>query len=243
MNRFLCWFSCGAASAVAAKMTAEKYGEACSVVYCDTSRDEHPDNLRFLRDVEAWIGKTVTIIRSDKYASIDDVFAQTRYMAGVAGARCTTEMKKLPREAFQLETDTHVFGYTVEEAKRAEDFDERNPSTATEWILIDNQIDKPTCLKMLRDAGIALPVMYSLGFEHNNCLGCVKASSPGYWNRVRLLFPDVFTKRAEQSRALGCRLVRVMGKRVFLDELPEEETAPDDTVQCGPGCQLTLGDW
>jgi len=31
--------------------------------------------------------------------------------------------------------------------------------------------------------------------------------------------PDVFAHRAEQSRRIGCKLVRVKGERIFLDEL------------------------
>jgi hypothetical protein len=79
--------------------------------------------------------------------------------------------------------------------------------------------------------------MYELGFEHNNCIGCVKSTSTGYWNRVRRLFPDVFDRRARQSRLIGARLVRVKGVRVFLDELPLEEHDPDDDIDCGPVCQ------
>lgn len=118
-SRVLVWFSCGAASAVAAKLAVQKYADRCVVVYCDTLTSEHPDNARFFRDVEAWIGKPIQMIRSTQYDSIDEVFVRTKYMAGIAGARCTTELKKLPRLSFQRDTDTHVFGYTADEAKRA----------------------------------------------------------------------------------------------------------------------------
>lgn len=190
--RILVWFSCGAASAVASKVAVDKYGDLCEVVTCDTRNTEHPDNERFLQDVERWIGKPITQLRSSKYASTDDVFAATRYMSGSKGARCTTELKKLPRVAFQRETDTHIFGYTADEQRRADDFEKRNPELAVEWILIDEGISKEDCLKRLTSAGIALPKMYSLGFDHNNCMGCVESASPGYWNRTRKLFPDVF---------------------------------------------------
>jgi hypothetical protein len=56
-RRRLVWFSCGAASAVAAKLAVEKYEDACEVVYCDTMATEHPDNQRFFNDVERWIGQ------------------------------------------------------------------------------------------------------------------------------------------------------------------------------------------
>ncbi len=243
--RHVAWFSCGAASAVAAKLVVEKCGAQCEVVYCDTLKTEHADNARFLIDVEQWIGRKISIIRSEKYASIDEVFEKTRYMAGPRGARCTVEMKKIPREAFERPTDTHVFGYTFDEQSRAAAFETQNPALSVEWVLIDQFIRKEDCYRMLRKVGIALPAMYGLGFDHNNCIGCVKAQSPGYWNRVRSHFPEVFARRARQSRMLGARLVllgQVDGQNVrgFLDELPLDASASDDAIECGPACQQPL---
>jgi hypothetical protein len=163
-------------------------------------------------------------------------------MSGIAGAICTSEMKKVPREAFQQPDDIHIFGYTYDEQDRAEQFEENNPSLAVEWILIDNFITKAECLRRLKQAGIALPAMYGLGFAHNNCLGCVKATSPGYWNRTRRLFPEVFSRRARQSRELGARLARLDGERIFLDELAANLDGPDDAIDCGPACQMPLFD-
>lgn len=238
--RVLSWFSCGAASAVAAKLTIEKYGERAQVVYCDTFASEHEDNRRFFEDCERWFGQPIAVIRSKKYETVDDVFARERYMAGVAGAKCTVEMKKVPRVDFQRESDTHVFGYTAEEWRRAERFEENNPDLAVEWVLIEAHVTKAECLRRLKAAGIALPAMYALGFEHNNCLGCVKSQSPGYWNKIRRLFPDVFERRVLQSRLLGVKLAKVNEERVFLDEIPLDDTTPDDDIDCGPVCQLSF---
>lgn len=238
--RRVVWFSCGAASAVAAKLATETYGSDCEVVYCDTSRDEHPDNLRFLADVEKWIGRTIALIRSDRFEGVDQVISRTRYMAGVSGARCTVELKKRPRELWQRPDDVHLFGYTVEENDRAEQFEENNPELHVEWPLIVNFITKRECLNRIGEAGIKLPAMYGLGFEHNNCLGCVKATSPGYWNRIRQHFPETFDKRARQSRLLGVKLARLNDVRVFLDELPTDAVGADDAIGCGPVCQMAL---
>lgn len=242
MGRALVWYSDGAASAVAAKLAVEKYGDHCEVVKCDTTRDEHPDNLRFRRDVERWIGRTVTLIRSEKYTGIDDVYERERYMAGIAGARCTTELKKLVRLAYQRDDDVHVFGYTADEWKRARDFETNNPELVCDWILVENFVRKADCHRMLHDAGIATPAMYGLGFEHNNCLGCVKATSPAYWNRIREHFPDTFARRARQSREIGARLVRLNGERIYLDELPPDAGAGegDGDIECGPFCQMNF---
>ena len=213
-------------------------GQEVLVVHCDTLASEHPDNARFKSDVERWIGQSIVTIRSDVYKDIDDVFVRRRYMAGVAGAICTTQLKRAPREAFQRPTDLHVFGFTSDESKRANAFEDRNPTLAVDHLLIELGIDKQRCLDMLTEAGIALPAMYGLGFDHNNCIGCVKSASAGYWNRTRRLFPEVFARRAHQSRLIGARLVKVKGKRIFLDELPEDAYAPDDDIECGPVCHV-----
>jgi 3'-phosphoadenosine 5'-phosphosulfate sulfotransferase (PAPS reductase)/FAD synthetase len=240
MSRVLVWFSDGAASAVAAHLAIQKYRGRVpvEVVKCDTTVSEHPDNERFRRDVELWIGQRVILLRSDTYADIDDVFARTRYMAGNAGARCTTELKKLVRQRYEQPDDIHVFGYTADETPRVLAFEANNPELLCDWVLVQQVIGKAECYQILQDAGIALPAMYAAGFEHNNCLGCVKASSPAYWNRTRRLFPDVFARRAVQSRDLGARLVRVASERIFLDELDPHAGAgeSDGDIECGPFC-------
>jgi hypothetical protein len=234
--RRIVWFSCGAASAVAAKIVTLAHRDA-EIVYCDTSKDEHPDNRRFLMDVQRWTNKQVTVISSEKYTSIEDVFEKRKYMSGPKGAICTTEMKKIPRFAFQRPDDTHIFGFTSDEGRRIDSFKARNPELRLEWPLLALDIEKDDCYRILKEAEIALPVMYGLGFKNNNCLGCVKATSPVYWNRVRTVFPAVFQRRAEQSRALGVKLARYKGERVFLDELPaDERTGDEENISCGPEC-------
>lgn len=236
--RVVSWFSCGAASAVASKLAVEKYGQACEVVYCDVLDTEHPDNARFLKDVEAWLGTEVRLIRSQDYSSVDDVFKRTRYMAGINGARCTTEMKKIPRYEFQRPDDVHVFGLTADERDRIERFEANNPELRCDWLLRDQGISKRSCLEILEDEGVELPALYALGYKNNNCLGCVKATSARYWNMVRRDFPEVFERRARQSRDLGVRLTRYKGKRIFLDELPPHyrPAEPLEDISCGPDC-------
>lgn len=242
--RYVAWFSCGAASAVAAKLAVDEYGDKCVVVYCDTSKSEHPDNMRFLADVERWIGKPILKLKSEKYDSVEQVFQERRYMSGIKGAICTTEMKKLPRLHWQDFDDVHIWGLTFDEQKRIKQFEQNNPELRLRWILRDHQLGKKQCLQLVEQAGIRLPEMYALGFEHNNCIGCVKATSPDYWRKVRRLFPEVFAERARRSREINCRLVRINGERKFLDELPADselalwEGIADvrESIECGPMC-------
>ena len=112
MSRVVSWYSCGAASAIATKLTL-KDAPAAEVVYCETG-GEHSDNERFLTDCEIWFGKSITRLRSAKYASTWDVWEDRSYLAGISGAPCTSELKVAPRLAWQRQDDVHVFGYTAD---------------------------------------------------------------------------------------------------------------------------------
>ncbi len=223
MTRVLCWFSCGAASAVAAKMAIEKYGDRCEVLYCDTLAYEHPDNRRFLADVESWIGVKVKMLRSEKYTDIYDVFDKTKYLVGPYGARCTTELKKLVRRKYQRKDDIHVIGFTADELKRINDLSFGEPDMQCDWILRDNGVTKRDTLIAIKNAGIELPAMYRLGYKNNNCIGCVKGQQ-GYWNKIRVDFPDAFDRMAKQERKMDVAINKSyagdgLRKRIFLDEL------------------------
>jgi hypothetical protein len=241
MARVVVWFSCGAASAVAAKLALERFSPTHEVVvaYCDTSADEHDDNARFLADVELWLGIKIQVLRSEEFRSVDDVFAKRRYMAGIKGAPCTVALKKVPRFRFQRADDIHVFGFTADEGKRIAEFESRNPELTCAWVLRDAGVTKQSCYWELVRAKIDLPAMYRLGYRNNNCKGCVKATSPAYWAKVRRDFPEVFADRARRSRELGARLVRLRGRRIFLDELPDGDFSRSriiEDISCGPEC-------
>ena len=93
---------------------------------------------------------------------------------------------------------------------------------------------------MLLNEGLKLPQIYKHGFPNANCIGCVKATSPTYWNLVRKEFPKVFDDRAEQSYRIGTKLVRVNGKRMFLKDLPANAKGKDLKnyhIECGIFCE------
>lgn len=238
------WFSSGAASAVAAKLTMEKYGKTHEVrIINNPIKEEHPDNLRFLKDVEKWLGLPIEFAVNDKYReqSCVDVWAKRRFMSGPLGAPCTIELKKKARETWEVNNkpDWHVLGFTVEEKKRSSRFKAGERSNLLE-VLIEAEMTKQDCYDYLRKAGLRLPQIYSLGYPNANCIGCVKATSPTYWNHVRRVHPKTFEERAIQSRDIGARLVRVKGERLFLDELDKNAIgAPMKTMgfECGIFCE------
>jgi len=242
------WFSCGAASAVAAKLTIEQFGNTHNIrIINNPVAEEDEDNRRFLKDVETWLGYPIELATNEDWpdAKCTDVWAKRRWMYGgkgkKAGAPCTVELKKMARYQWEVKNKAEwlVLGFTVEEQRRHNDFVKRERPTLIP-VLIDAGMTKQACFDMLSAAGIKLPRIYLMGYPNANCIGCVKASSPTYWNHVRKMHPDVFSERAKQSREIGCKLTRVKGVRVFIDELdPEARGRPLKSMKmdCNSFCE------
>jgi len=90
-------------------------------------------------------------------------------------------------------------------------------------------------IAIIADAGINLPVLYGLGFSCNNCIPCVKATSPAYWALVRKHFPAEFARMTELSHRLDVRLTRLEGERAFIDDIPADHPM-SDPIQ--PACDF-----
>ncbi|TDC48856.1 hypothetical protein E1258_27675 [Micromonospora sp. KC207] len=207
MSRIVVWYSDGAASAVAAKLTIAEHGHDNVVVATTATYSEHPDNARFRADIERWLQHPVAELRSTEYHDTWEVWERTGYLVGPDGARCTGELKKKPRFGFQLPNDVQVFGFTLEERARADRFRQQNIEVKLATPLIDHGLTKADCLGLLEAVGIALPEMYLLGYRNNNCIGCVKGGI-GYWNKIRRDFPDVFARMAALEQRLGRTVLR-----------------------------------
>lgn len=235
------WFSCGAASAVAAKRTVEKYGATHNIAIVNNPVDEEDsDNRRFLADVSCWLRMPIIEAVNEEIGTTSAVavWDKRKYMSGIKGAPCTAQLKKEARYQFELRNTIHwhVLGFTADEKERHNRFVKFERENVLP-VLIDEGITKSACFEIIQDAGIELPRIYKLLYPNANCIGCVKATSPTYWNHVRKTHPAVFQQRAEQSRRLGCRLVRYKGKRIYLDELPEDATGRKmKSYECGIFC-------
>lgn len=239
-GRVLVWISCGAASACAGKMTLQQFPDA-ELLYCNTLPFEHPDNPRFLGDIEKWTGKQVKILQSKKYTDIFDVWRKRNFLLSAPPARmaiCTIELKRAVREVYQSFGDVHVFGFGVDELARINRFERDNPEISLTWPLRDAGMNKQDCLNMLMQAGIELPAMYKLGYKNNNCIGCVKGGK-GYWNKIRVDFPDYFWNMARFEREINARVFN----DVWLDELSPTAGRYESEyeIECGPVCGTTGG--
>lgn len=243
-RRHVLWFSNGAASAVAARLVLAEQHTSVHIVSINPGA-EHPDNARFSKECAAWFGHPIEALRSEKYADTWAVWEKTRYLVGPTGARCTGELKKKVRFAYQRPDDIQVFGFTADarEVKRAERFREQNPEVNLRTPLIERGLTKDDCLGLLAAAGIEVPVMYRLGYDNNNCIGCVKGGA-GYWNKIRVDFPEVFARMADLEQRIGATVLRRNGHRlplIDLDPSAGRMSKPHD-FECSLLCSGVLDD-
>lgn len=232
------WLSAGVSSFVAGYL-AENVDE---YIYIDID-DQHPDSMRFIKDCEKVLGKEVTILRSQFYSNVEQVCLSVRYVNGVHGAPCTRMLKKQVRKRWELDhmTDdlTYVWGMDCNEKHRADRIVEGFPEVKHEFPLIEKGFTKDDAHGICRQLGIRRPMMYDLGYNNNNCIGCVKGGA-GYWNKIRQDFPKVFEARSRMERDIGHSIL----KDCFLDELPPDKGRMSEEVmdECSILCQLAIMD-
>lgn len=245
-GRIVVQFSCGAASAVAAKLVLGDYGLSHEVHLINAFlKEEHSDNRRFLADCERWLNHSIIVLRDEKYgASVREVFRRKRYLKGLHGAPCRRALKGDVLDTYMRPGDIWVLGYTAEEVDRLNDFHDANPLARTLNPLIDRGLTKADCLALIERAGIDLPITYRMGYHNANCIGCVKGGA-GYWNKIRHDFPADFEEmaRIEEDIGPGARLLRhrggpLKGQRFYLRELhPDAGRHEDINIECGVACE------
>jgi hypothetical protein len=227
------------------KLAIAEYGDRLTIA-CIGLTTEHPDSVRFAADCAAWFGRPITYLHSDRYADTWQVWEDRRYLVGTSGAPCTGELKRKVRYDWQHPDDLHLFGYCAGEEHRLDRMREADPGLDLAAPLIDAGLDKASCLGLIERAGIELPAMYRLGYENNNCIGCVKGGM-GYWNAIRVDFPDVFDRMAKLEREVGHAVCseEIPGptrtkRSVWLDELDPDrgDFNRDQPANCSLLCEV-----
>lgn len=228
----VCWFSAGVSSFVAALLSKPD-----RVVYIDID-DQHSDSMRFVRDCEEKLGREIEILKSP-YGSVENVIRANGFIRQAKSAcKCTDYLKKRLRkewESKQTEPITHVWGFDVTERGRAENICAAMPRADHEFPLIDAMLTKADAHGICALRGIKRPAMYDLGYSNNNCVGCVKGGM-GYWNKIRVDFPEVFKARALMEREIGHSCIN----GIYLDELDPHAGRMSDEIlpECGIFCEL-----
>lgn len=240
MARIVCHYSCGAASAVMCKLILAQHPPENVFILNAFVKEEHEDNRRFLKDCEKWFAHPIIVLRDTKYdASAQRVWIQKRFLAnGQWGAPCSGALKRDVLEAWCAPSDTHVIGYTTEEQDRVDQWIDANNGKSFLTPLIDANLSHDDCLGMVERAGLVLPLMYRLGYNNANCIGCCKGGE-GYWNKIRRDFPATFAQVVTIQEFLGEGSYifrdRVTGVRYGLRDLPPEKGRHNESL---PSCSF-----
>ena len=225
------WFSAGVSSAVATKLMIK---EIDKIIYTHID-DQHPDTMRFVKDCEKWFGKEIEILQSH-YKTVDNAMRAACYVNGVHGAPCTRLLKRRVRQEWEMDKSdlSYIWGFDCNEKERSLRIKETMPQQTHTFPLIARGMSKDDAHRILSASGIKRPAMYEMGYHNNNCIGCVKGGM-GYWNKIRVDFPDVFQMRAETERLIGGTCI----KGIFLDELPPDAGRKQDFIfdDCGVLCE------
>ena len=233
----VCWISAGVSSFIAGYLAKD----VDRFIYIDIE-NQHPDSMRFIKDCERVLGKEIEILKS-QYGSIQNVISTFRFINGIYGAKCTEVLKKRVRKEWEYEHRdyeiTYVWGFDCTEKHRKDRLEETMIEFHHEFPLIDKGLTKEDAHGMLATMGIKRPLMYDLGYKNNNCIGCVKGGM-GYWNRIRVDFPEVFQRMATLEREVGHSCLN----GIYLDELQPDRGRIDDEVmeECSIMCYLALND-
>ena len=234
------WFSCGCSSFLATWLVRDTVDE---IIYTHVE-NQHSDSLRFLHDCEKLLNRKITILKSDNYSDIYDVFLRQGFINSPHGAPCTALLKKAVRKKWETlhncydGNTTYVWGFDCTERNRADRLVNYMQLQKHEFPLIDNNLDKSDVHGYCEKLGLKRPVMYDLGYDNNNCVGCVKGGM-GYWNKIRIDFPDVFDKMAKLEREIGASCIN----GVYLDELEPERGRKASIIlpTCDIFCEIAVG--
>jgi len=228
------WFSTGVSSAVATKLAIDAIDE---IFYIHID-DQHKDSLRFVKDCEMWFDKPITIVQSPT-KNVADAMAFFPSRGFGRFSPCTQILKRRVRQAFERDNKgidlRYVWGMDLQEKDRAEKLLDSMQKQEHLFPLIDRKLSKEQAHEILTASEIARPALYDLGYHNNNCVGCVKGGM-GYWNKIRVDFPDVFKARAETERYLGGSFI----KDIYLDELDPEAGRHAGPIvgDCGILCEV-----
>lgn len=211
----ICHISGGVASWLAAKRTAEKHGrEQVILLFADTKAEEK-STYRFIEQCVADIGACYGWHVLCDGRTPWEVFADERFLGNSRVDPCSKILKReimgrWVKARFTPENCVQVFGYDWSEGHRLEKLRKRFAPWPVEAPLLDPPyLEKPEIIAEAAKCGLQVPLLYSLGFGHNNCAGkCVKAGQAHYAQLFRTL-PAVYAEAETDEAKLRVHLGNV----------------------------------
>jgi 3'-phosphoadenosine 5'-phosphosulfate sulfotransferase (PAPS reductase)/FAD synthetase len=201
MLRVIVALSGGKASAWCADWALKNYPKKNVILYFNDTKWEHPDLYRFLRDLRRYFNHPIMVDADGR--SPEELFYDHHALANNRMPFCSQELKAKRLQKFYRDGDILVFGIGTDELTRANRLVGVYQTVAVKtgkwpkliFPLIHENITKEQVDKFVSDAGIKVPLLYRLGFLHNNCSGgCVRAGKK-HWKLLLEKLPEVYADR------------------------------------------------
>lgn len=232
MTRHVIQMSGGLGSFWAAKRVAERHGTADMVLLFADTLAEHPDLYRFLGQASEHLDVTPVIVADGRTPF--QVFFDQHFLGNSRLAPCSKLLKQKPCRKWLEEhcdpADTILYvGFDQREKRRVPGVVKGWAPWQVQFPLMDEpHWDKDRMKAECRALDIAIPRLYELGYEHNNCFGlCVRAGR-AQWLRTLRTFPERFAEAEEMEQ-------------VFREEFGKDVAILTETVK-GVKRPLTLAE-
>jgi 3'-phosphoadenosine 5'-phosphosulfate sulfotransferase (PAPS reductase)/FAD synthetase len=191
----------GKASSWCADWTLKNYPKEGVVLYFNDTKWEHPDLYRFMDELSRYFDHPITYDSDGR--NPEQLFYDEKALANNRMPFCSRILKAKRLQKYYKTGDILVFGIGADEphrAKRLVDIYQNVAAKKKKWPklrfpLISQNPTNQQIDTFLNEAGIKEPLLYRLGFTHNNCSGgCVRAGKK-QWKRLYEQLPDVYADR------------------------------------------------
>lgn len=225
-KKYIVSYSGGIGSAITAQMVVDKYGAENTVLLFSDTNMEDPDLYRFNKDVSNLLQVPITRIADGRTPW--EVFEDVKFIGNSRIDPCSQILKReiiktWIKENYTSEECNIFVGIDCSEEHRLHRVVEANKPYVYRSILIEQDIfiDNEYKLQWCKDNNITPPLLYALGFAHNNCGGfCVKAGL----GQFKMLY-EKLPERYNEHEEIEQRLMRENPKlRPFLKKTIKGET-------------------
>lgn len=268
--KYIVQVSGGLTSFEALRRTLDRYGKENTHAYFADTLQEDEDCYRFIEDQRRYFGIEIEQVcdgRTIWQTWKDRRFITLRLPNGADIAPCSQELKRNAIDRvitgrYRRGEYVRVFGYEWSEIDRMSRL-EQDIAPEKAWFPLAEPpyVDKCHISNFLDSIGIAVPRLYTLGFEHNNCGGgCVKAGQ-AHWAHLWFTMPErylMWEEKEEEFRQYVDKNIAILKDRrggqskpmtlkAFRERLERGDTNydKDDWGGCGcfaPTAQLRMDD-
>lgn len=198
----------GKASAWCANWALKQFQKEEVVLYFNDTKWEHADLYRFLDDLSKHFNHIITFDSDGR--SVESLFYDNNALASNRMPFCSRILKAERLQKYYKDGDTLIFGIGSDEPHRANRLIgvyQTNAAKTGKWPkllfpLIEENVTKQQIDDFLKTANIKEPLLYSLGFLHNNCSGgCVRAGKK-HWKLLYEKLPEVYADRERVEREM-----------------------------------------